>query len=445
MLTGASLGIRGSLVAVAMVGMASGARADIFDWNGFFVGAHVDVGLSNLEFSSPDVFDWNGLGGSGWGAGIIGGYDHRLSERWVGGIEGDASFVDETSSSHLFVPDGAGGYSLLTDGWVTTDWAASLRARIGYLVTPQTMFFAAAGITAAHAKYGYQVGISNTIVSAEETGDSYYGLLLAGIGAETRIAPNWRFRYEYDSTFLQTVSFDLGGTPLNVDPLGGTARLALIYDFDGMEKSPASFGYAPPTWTGAYFGGNVGPSMAVTNYSVSDPAGDVFNFDGNGANGMAAGLLGGYNFQLGSKMVLGLEGNISTSSLETIFSVGTVPTNYSALDTTVDSTYGARLRFGYLPSPATMIYGTVGWSQAHGTVTATATPPTVVNKTGFTVDGLEVGGGIEAWVSKYASVRADYSYVFVDPQDFVPGDPSLGTLKTNAATATIGLVFHIPQ
>lgn len=159
------------------------APAPVFDWTGFYVGAHVGYGRENGS-------DASGLIG---GAQI--GYNWQLSRNWVFGIEGDITGTDINDAS-LGIP-------------VHVDYLASVRARIGY-TWDRVMVYGTGG-------WGYaRVGG----LGVHQTGDGY----VLGAGVEWAFNRNWSARAE----FLH-YEFDDNGLPGNA--YAQAFRLGVNYRF----------------------------------------------------------------------------------------------------------------------------------------------------------------------------------------------------------------------
>src|ERR1700676_1628810 len=121
-----------------------------YDWNGWYVGAHVGVirGSSNWSAMPPGAgdpglngsfdlpFNFDFMAGTGsYVAGIQGGYNHVFPSRWMLGIEYDASFPN----SDVLVPFSVRGSQTISTpltGQVSYGEAVihygSARARVGY-------------------------------------------------------------------------------------------------------------------------------------------------------------------------------------------------------------------------------------------------------------------------------------------------------------------------
>ena len=384
-------------------------------WAGFYIGAHVGYGYAVTAGSLPDFgLDGRiiGVGSKGWVAGGLAGYNIMLSPRWVGGIEVDGSWQDIETSANVF-----GG-----EAKMSLDWSASVRGRIGFLMTPTTMLFGTAGWSWSNVKF------SNTLVPESFSG-SVNGPQV-GFGVETMYTENWIIRTEYLHSFYDNVDFNTQviGT-VTLSPWVGVIRSALIYKA-GPSAPTAWPDRAPnPVWNGFYVGGLIGPLMGSGKLSVpSQP----LTVDGVGISAVIPSAVVGYNIVLAPRWLVGVEGEIAP--------------NFSTSDIKIEWTGAARVRAGYLVTPAVLAYGTLGWGTA-GIKNFTR------NGASFSIPIERVhafgwGTGIEAAVTDRWRLRADYQYYWADTVDLLlPGDgggpPVPATVKATGQTARLGAIYQL--
>ncbi|MET3335154.1 outer membrane immunogenic protein [Bradyrhizobium japonicum] len=131
------------------------------------------------------------------------GYLWQLASQWTAGVEGDFGFADRTTTREGFTSvhladSQARGESLS----IRSRWDASLRARGGYLVSPQTMLYATAGAawqnfeltsTCTSRNCSGFFALSSPIINSSTT---KMGWTLGG-GLETVVWGNWLARAEY--------------------------------------------------------------------------------------------------------------------------------------------------------------------------------------------------------------------------------------------------------
>jgi outer membrane immunogenic protein len=166
------------------------------------------------------------------------------------------------------------------------------------------------------------------------------------------------------------------------------------------------------TWTGFYFGGNVGYSWGreTDNWGI-------FGFPGASETQPVRGVIGGgqwgYNWQR-SSWVFGVEGDFQGSGQRDTAVLPIVgPFNFS--DTQSLSWFGTdRGRLGWLAAPNVLIYGTGGL--AYGRVNSTyalnaGAVPLASLALSSTRAGWAAGAGIEAKLAANWSVKVEYLHL----------------------------------
>jgi outer membrane immunogenic protein len=195
-------------------------------------------------------------------------------------------------------------------------------------------------------------------------------------------------------------------------------------------KAPA-LAPAPWSWTGFYVGANVGAVWGRSSVS-DDPNSPSGPWIGNTAPGTAdanhtgviGGLQAGYNWQFAS-LVLGLEGDISFSSLDRTVCVSPIKIapdcdNYksqlSALGT-------ARGRIGWA-FDRLLVYGTGGaaFASLKDEYNSPDAPFTASSRTD--VAGWTAGGGLEYAFADHWTARAEYLHVGFPDRSSIVGIPS---------------------
>jgi high affinity Mn2+ porin len=159
-------------------------------------------------------------------------------------------------------------------------------------------------------------------------------------------------------------------------------------------------------WNGFYFGGHVGYGQGRTNATVTDPA--VTSL-ANTFGGNIAGVQFGYNMVLPSRVLLGLETDLTFANyLESNILLAAVPTARSNVTEEYDYTGTVRARLGYVLNPW-MIYATGGFAFAGTRVLNT--PPGIDEEKKLNVrPGWSLGAGLEYALSPHWSARAEYLY-----------------------------------
>lgn len=182
-------------------------------WTGFFAGVQGGYGWTNTTFAVPGLFSFRGVGSQGATGGLIAGYDYQISPNFVAGVEVDASVSDVKSTINIV------GFNITGK----SDWNAGVRARLGYLFTPSTMPYVAAG-------YGWEDRSVSTPIPGINPSATFSGFQVAA-GIETLVTSNISARAEYVHTFNNSRTFI--AAPITWKPESGKVRFGLTYKFGG--------------------------------------------------------------------------------------------------------------------------------------------------------------------------------------------------------------------
>lgn len=136
---------------------------------------------------------------------------------WVVGVEGDFAWKNaETSGQLAYVtPFGERSRDEVFSGSVKQGWDASIRARLGVLVTPWTLLYATGGVafgevSGSYAYRGTIYGcptpsgcplVEGTAYAATSWSETRVGATV-GAGVETEVWTGWKARLEYRYTDL---------------------------------------------------------------------------------------------------------------------------------------------------------------------------------------------------------------------------------------------------
>jgi high affinity Mn2+ porin len=220
---------------------------------------------------------------------------------------------------------------------------------------------------------------------------------------------------------------------------------------------------APPvatagSWSGLYLGGHFGYAGGTSDWSASGPVSgslDFFNayhaFRGTGS--YFAGLQSGYNLMLPSRLMLGVEADISFPNTLSGTSVFATPAIGQASYTETVKVLGTlRGRFGY-EHKNWLFYGTAGlaWADSEFTrmrlvgtpVGGTATPGTTEST--FRVRlGWAAGLGVEVPVAAHWTARAEYLFTgFGNTHVFFPAGTQHFNSDLAIHTVRAGLNYQL--
>ncbi|AMN43362.1 outer membrane protein [Rhodoplanes sp. Z2-YC6860] len=379
-------------------------------WEGFYVGGHVGYGFGVSRFdrdqtgAAANGFSTDFLSNHGIAGGALAGYNHLLTSRVLIGLEGDVGWSDitfRTDVPDIFIPNGG-----TTKFDIKMSYAA--RARLGFLLTPETLLFATGGWV--RSKYEYLFDVPNLAIS--ESGSRWLDGWQVGAGMETSLYGNWGARLEYLHSFYKAdtlITQAMG--PVQTKESVGVGRVALIYRFGQPPGSQAnswagswdSAGPAP-SWTGFYGGAAVGPGAGSTKVDSVDIPG--LSFNGFGLAGVIPAGLFGYNLRVAERVVAGVESEIAPGVSTTEFKLEPI--------------VAVRGRLGYLVTPANLAYVSAGWVST-GIKTQTIIN-NIVTIPSQRVNGFQVGGGIESAITDHWLARFAYQYSAARALDNIVAD-----------------------
>jgi high affinity Mn2+ porin len=224
-----------------------------YDWNGWYVGAHVGVirGSSNWSASQPGAggpglngsfdlpFNFDFMAGTGsYVAGLQGGYNYVFPSRLMLGFEADATF----RNSDVLVPYSVRGSQTVTSpliGQVTYGEAVihygSARTRVGYAFD-HFLFYGTGGLAWTYDQVT-RTQVEGTPFGALATPGTVDTALLwrlgwaAGAGVEIPLTGNWSAKAEYLWTGFgrKAATFPTGAQVFESDLAMQSIRLGVNY------------------------------------------------------------------------------------------------------------------------------------------------------------------------------------------------------------------------
>jgi high affinity Mn2+ porin len=254
-----SLPVKAPVAYVAKAPQAPAANG--YDWNGWYVGAHVGVttGSSNWSatqpggapslngsFDLPYHFDFMAGTGS-YVAGLQGGYNHVFKSHWMLGFEADVSFPN----SDVLVPFSVRGSQTVTSpftGQVTYGEAVayygSVRARAGYAFD-HFLLYGTGGLAWTFDQVtrtqvaGSPVGGFATPGTVDLVQPWRFGWA-AGAGVEIPVTANWSAKAEYlwSGFGRQSVMFPFGAQAFDSDLVLQSVRVGLNYHIGDSTQIP---------------------------------------------------------------------------------------------------------------------------------------------------------------------------------------------------------------
>jgi len=465
--------LAGLAVAVSLAGR-SAAGADLDDgvppgaavptWSGFYLGAGLGGRWTDAEWTTTGLGEDEtavapfatsnpaGFGLSGSRTSVFLGHNWQISN-WVLGVEADLGWGDN-GRRRIGIPGSLAVFApgLADTASVKDAWDASLRARLGYLVTPDLLLYATGGaswtrrdVSASCAGPLAPVSLCppflipgvGVVGNRSQSASEIVAGWTAGGGLEWRLARNWLLRGEYRYSEYQSADYTFfGKTDLNeelvrftVDQQAHTAYLGLSYQFPtaavasapapGATLAPAAGQEPGYDWTGFYVGPHIGGVWTDTELTDFTGALAPPNIPGSrsrvDADGFLAGGQLGFNYQAGA-WVLGIEAQGAWANAEGSILPASSPPPFEAsfrVSSRIDWLATVTGRVG-LALGSTLPYVKGGWALAGEsysgdlTLLGASIPTTDANDTR---SGWVIGAGVEWTIADRWSARLEYSFM----------------------------------
>ena len=133
---------------------------------------------------------------------------------WVLGVEADIQGIDAGRSSTLNTAGnfkGIGNAPFALGFKRDSDFSATLRARVGFLPTPQLMLFATGGLAVGEDEFttSFVCPLCAPAASLTHKTSAWSPGAVVGGGAEWMIAPNWSVKAEYQRLIYPNLATDI--------------------------------------------------------------------------------------------------------------------------------------------------------------------------------------------------------------------------------------------
>jgi len=193
-------------------------------------------------------------------------------------------------------------------------------------------------------------------------------------------------------------------------------------------------------WTGFYIGASLGGVWADAN-ATGEPFVSPETIDET-AEGFAAGIYAGYNWQLSDMFVLGVEGEVSWNDIA--FSADRPSGEWNYL--TSDWSASVAARAGILVTPDVLLYGKLGYAWFNTDMAEGAPEGWGTNfLTGIedgTIGAVVAGAGIEVAVTETISLRAEALHHFAGDEVSVSYGDIVYSYEPSFTTVKAGISFN---
>jgi len=202
------------------------APVPVFDWTGFYIGAHAGYGWADATYSDPRATPgWslnNKMNGGLFGGQL--GYNVQLGN-FVLGVEGEASWSGISGGATDVAPFAGDAYD------TKMKWLAMGTGKLG-VAFDRAMLYAKGGAVWADTEYNYNaVGFGPSSASKTRFGWT------VGAGVEYAFAPNWSAKLEYNYLDFGKKTIDIvplaNGFTADIDQTAHLVKIGINYRFGG--------------------------------------------------------------------------------------------------------------------------------------------------------------------------------------------------------------------
>jgi outer membrane immunogenic protein len=433
------------------------ALAPAVSWTGFYLGGGIGHGAftfrnQDLSVGTPTSLEYSS-GGKGWLGTVIIGFDYQFSDRLVAGVFADYDWTD-LHGEHGFHDAGYAGTLKQRSAWAAG-------ARLGYLVTPHTLFYVTGGYTEARFSGVNVIVFPTGDLFSFQNGATFTGGFV-GAGAETHLWSGWfgRVEYRYAAYGAKDIQiFDASGAlyggglfHTRMEPTVQTVRAAVTYKLGGLVPGLAAAPVAPApqrtaatlSWTGFYVGAGFGyGAYTFKNHDVLTATGAPSSFEFSaGGTGWLGTVVAGADYQFANRVVAGVFADYDWTRIkgEAFFLNG--PRTGTL---TQDSSWAVGARIGYLVWPDTLLYVNGGYSEARFSGInlqfsfLPATPCCTQDPATF--KGWFAGGGTETQLWSNWFGRLEYRYAAYDSQHVRTSYGHQAILEPTVQTIRLGVNY----
>ncbi len=396
-------------------------------WTGFYIGGFMGAGDVTHRVTTgllPGI-SYDGLGGEGIFGGLMGGYNHQLTNGIVLGVQGEFAFSGISTDLSVSLPGLGSGSAELEE-----QYTAAISGRVGWLSNPDTLLYLIGGYSHARYKASGRVTLRRGPALSVSRKESFHGFHV-GAGMETRITSAISARVEYRYTDLGREDWGTGDI-IRSEPSSHTGRIGLVWNLGTDVTARPAADLPPPAadWTGFYAGAYLGGGAATGRVTSSLVAG---SFDGIGGEGIHGGFMAGYNYQLAGPWVIGLQGEFGLTDISSDLNVA-IATAKAGPTYTV-SVSG---RLGWLTGPDTMLYMLAGYTHARYKLKVNVPFGSISVKEGY--DGFHVGAGMETRLGEHLSARVEYRFTQYGKEDWDTG--GIIGIEPSSHKGMVGLVWN---
>jgi outer membrane immunogenic protein len=224
-----------------------------FTWSGFYIGIWGGGRTADTDWETTDAYEDDGSPipfesdpsasdtTTSFRGAVYAGYNWQFAPTWVAGLEADVGYAKNDGEI-----DRIPGLDDTGDSFAETElsWDASIRGRVGFLVTPTMMLFGTGGVAFLNGEFGATCPADTNVCNPADGTQSFsedetlVGWTVGG-GVEAALVGNWLVRAEYrysdfgssDFEAIPATSGSSFGADAEVDVKTHTFGVGVAYKF----------------------------------------------------------------------------------------------------------------------------------------------------------------------------------------------------------------------
>jgi len=213
-------------------------------------------------------------------------------------------------------------------------------------------------------------------------------------------------------------------------------RTILVALGAALASGPAAAAQPVYQWSGLYGGAQAGYAAANAGEGYHSTPG--ISYWNKGAEGASAGVFVGYNHVFAGNWLGGFEVEGNWSGL----SDGSYSDQNGQPYYVANLSAAARLRFGFLPAASTLVYGSIGIAEATFDYSRGYWALTGGSDLALSPVGLQLGAGIESFISPHLSIRAEGVLTHYATTTFVDLGHPYWDVTPDTVVARVGIAYH---
>ena len=358
----------------------------------------------------------------------------------VAGIFGSFNWSEIDTSASL----STNGEQILTGKLLNVRNVWTIGGRLGVLVTPSTLAYGLVGWSWRDLDdvrvVSSELGLDEKFDEPTKQGITFGGGLEHKLSQMVSVFAEYRFT-DVEDTHLVSNQFRIDGSSSTHQlRVGGALRLGTD-DMAAATEPPPMIN----NWTGFYVGGGVGVDAFVRNTNIHTTDGEDSALDvalkGLGGGNVSGLVLAGYDQQISPRWLVGAFGNFNWGNEGFTVKFDIEDATASARLMTLDNSWTAGGRVGYILTDDNLVYVLAGFTRAQiqdlnfsfGTIDSPISR-FVIKAPDF--DGATVGVGFEKKISQHFALKAEYRYTNLG------GDAAHGLVEETSVTVDIDPSIH---